>query len=80
MPTLSLYHYRGCYFCRLVLQAAQRYGVEVELRDIHQDSRYREQLIEARGRKTVPVLRIEHGDDVQWLAESRQIISFLADL
>ena len=36
----------------------ERLGLDIELRDIFENAQYRDELIEARGRATVPVLRI----------------------
>ncbi len=81
MPKLSLYHYPSCFYCGMVRQAIQRLGLEVELRDIHQNRAYQEELYDVRGRGTVPVLRIEDADGaVEWMGESRDIIVYLENL
>ena len=56
----------------------ERLGLNVELRDIFEDASYRDELIEARGRATVPVLRITspNGEE-RWVPESRDIVSYL---
>ena len=36
------------------------------------------ELLQATGRTTVPCLRIERGDEVQWMFESMDIIRYLA--
>ena len=75
---LALYHSRRCPFCALVTSAIDRLGLDVELREIFDEPRYREQLVEARGRATVPVLRITSPDDEErWMPESRDIVHFL---
>ena len=75
---LVLYHYRGCMFCHVVNQAVERLGLEIERRDIFQDPAYRNQLLEARGRTTVPVLRIISTDgEERWMPESRDIVHYL---
>jgi glutaredoxin len=75
---LALYHFTGCPFCSMVRANIERLGVEVELRDIFEDDHYRDELIDARGRATVPVLRITspHGEE-RWLPESRDIVRYL---
>ncbi|MBL4633957.1 MAG: glutaredoxin [Kofleriaceae bacterium] len=81
MSSLSLYYYPSCGFCGMVRQAAERAGVEMELRDIHTDQQHMKDLLDARGRRTVPVLRIDKGDgDVQWMPESREIMAYLQTL
>jgi len=63
MLKLSLYHYDSCWYCRKVRNAISDLGMDIELRDIHGSLEYRSELVGARGRRTVPVLRIEDGDD-----------------
>jgi glutaredoxin len=75
---LVLYHSRSCPFCALVTSAIDRLGLDVELREIFEEPRYREQLVDARGRATVPVLRITSPDgEERWMPESRDIVSYL---
>ena len=75
---LALYYSRSCPFCSIVTAAIDRLGLDVELREIFEDSRYRDQLLEARGRATVPVLRISSPDgDDRWMPESRDIVRYL---
>ena len=55
-----------------------RLGLDVELREIFDEPHYREQLVEARGRATVPVLRITSPDgEERWMPESRDIVHYL---
>lgn len=78
---LSLYHYLGCPYCSMVSSAIGGLGLQVESRDIMKSSEYREQLIAARGRATVPVLRIDSPDGgVRWMPESHDIVRFLESL
>jgi glutaredoxin 2 len=75
---LILYHFNGCPYCVMVLANIERLGVDVELREIFEDSRYRDELIEACGRATVPVLRIKSPDGSErWMPESRDIVRYL---
>jgi glutaredoxin len=74
---LALYHYEGCGYCSRVRRQLTRLGVEVELRDIDEEPRFEEELYQARGRRTVPVLRIEEEGGVRWLGESRDILAYL---
>ena len=77
---LVLYHFDGCPFCSMVRSAIERLGIDVELRDIFQESRHRDELIEARGRATVPVLRIASSDgEDRWMPESRDIVRYLRE-
>ena len=76
---LFLYHFESCPFCRRVRAAIDRLGLEVELRDIHRDAKHWDDLVAARGRATVPVLRIRSPDGTErWMPESADIVRYLA--
>jgi glutathione S-transferase len=78
---LTLYHRPSCSYCVHVRMAAERMGIPLELRDVRQEPRWREELIAVRGRGTVPVLRIDHADGTtRWLPESLDIIRYLKTL
>lgn len=78
---LALYHFDSCPFCRMVRVAIDDLGLDVELRDIFEDAQYRDELVEARGRPTVPVLRITSTDgEERWMPESDDIIRYLESL
>ena len=75
---LALYYFDGCPFCNMVRSAIGELDVDVELRNIKQDTQHFDDLIEARGRGTVPVLRITSPDgEERWMPESRDIIQYL---
>jgi glutaredoxin len=75
---LALYHFPGCSYCTVVLRTIERLGLEVELRDIRRDQRHWDDLFAARGRGTVPVLRITGSDGAdRWMPESRDIVEYL---
>ena len=58
-----------------------KYDLDIEFRDIHQDRKWHDELVAARGRRTVPVLRIETDDGrVEWMGESRDISRYLDSL
>ena len=75
---LALYYFDGCPFCNMVRVAIDQLDIDVDPRNIFEESAYRDELIEARGRATVPVLRITspEGED-RWMPESRDIVSYL---
>jgi len=52
-------------------------NVQVEQRDILQNSAYRSELINGGGKPQVPCLRIEEDGQVSWLYESKDIIRYL---
>lgn len=78
-PKLSLYYFDACPFCVRVLRTAKRLGVELELRDIYDGRKHRDDLMAARGRGTVPVLRIEGDGKDEWMPESMDIIDYLEE-
>ena len=85
MPAkLALYEYPSCPYCSLVLRALEDLGdlgVDVELCNVMEDRERLDELVNATGRRTVPVLRIESEDgEVEWMPESRDIIRYLQDL
>lgn len=74
---LALYITQWCGFCHMVRRVADGLGVDVELRDVDASDDHRQALMSARGRGTVPVLRIVEGERDTWLPESRDIIAWL---
>jgi len=75
---LALYHSQSCPFCAYVRSAIDRLGLDIELREIFDEPQFRDELIEARGRATVPVLRITSPDgEERWMPESRDIVRYL---
>jgi len=75
---LVLYQIERCPFCALVRSAIQRLGLDVELRDIRADTKHWDELVAARGRGTVPVLKIESSEGAErWMPESADIIRYL---
>ena len=77
---LALYYFDGCPFCMLVLSEIEQLGLDVDLRNIFADPRYRDELIAARGRTTVPVLKVGSPDgEDRWMPESRDIVSYLRE-
>ena len=76
--SLALYYYDGCPFCMRVLAVIDELDVNVELRNILQETRHRDDLIAARSRATVPVLRITSPDgEDRWMPESSDIVTYL---
>ena len=75
---LALYYFDGCPFCNMVIRAIDLLDIDVERRNIMLEPQHRDDLIEARRRATVPVLRITSPDgDERWMPESRDIASYL---
>ena len=75
---LALYYMASCIFCHRVMQVIDRLGLDIEMRDVLADRSRRAELLEARGRQTVPVLWIESPDGtIRWIPESQDIIHYL---
>lgn len=67
-----------CGFCYRVRGFMEEHGIEVPLRDVNADAQAFRELLQATGRTTVPCLRIERAEEVQWMFESMDIIRYLA--
>lgn len=75
---LALYYMAWCSFCRRVMAVIERLELDIEMRDVLADGDRRAELVEARGRQTVPVLWIKSPDgSVRWIPESQDIIHYL---
>jgi glutaredoxin 2 len=75
---LALYGYPQCPYCARVLNAIESLGLDIPLRNTMLDGDHRDAIVEAMGRSTVPILRIDHADGkVDWLPESADIVRFL---
>lgn len=77
--TLALYYYPECPYCQRVLRAIEQTATQVELRHIWDHQGYRAELQAARGRTTVPVLRITGNGQDRWLPESADIVRYLQE-
>jgi len=74
---LTLFHYYGCFYCERVREALADLGLVVAEKNILEDIEARQEIVEARGRRTVPVLRIETTAGAEYMGESRDIVSYL---
>ena len=72
---LDLYYFDECPYCQIVLSALKSTGLQnkVNYLNIHENSKYKEQLIKDTGRGTVPCLYI----DGKPMHESRDIANWL---
>ena len=83
LPKLSLYHRNFCWFCSRVLHEIKALDMDadVESRNIWQDGGAMQELEQAMGRTTVPVLKIENAaGEVTWMPESSDIVRYLHSL
>lgn len=74
----ALYGYDSCPYCRRVAQVIPSLNVKVEIRNVMNEPKYRQELQAATGRTQVPCLKItdEQGKET-WMHESADIIRFL---
>ncbi len=66
-----------CGFCHRVRRFLDQNGIEVPLRDVNSDRDAFRELMQSTGRSTVPCLRIQRGDEVEWMFESTDIMRYL---
>lgn len=64
----------GCPWCERVRAAIAHLDLQVEERDVRAVSAHDRALREARGRGTVPVLRIDSAQGSEWIGESADIV------
>ncbi|MDI3546555.1 MAG: hypothetical protein PWR10_207 [Halanaerobiales bacterium] len=76
MPELVLYYFESCPFCQKVLRYLKKRGIEVTLKNTHQDQEAKKELIEVGGKYQVPCLFIdgeplyESDDIIQWFEDN----------
>ena len=73
MPTLTLYHFNGCPYCAKVRNYMAAKGITVPLKDIHENPKFKEELMSIGGMAQVPCLVI----DGEALYESDDIIEWM---
>lgn len=79
---LELFYFDACPYCQIVLDKMTQLKLAhfIEKRDIMNNHQYRQQLIDATGRKTVPCLFIdnqpmfESQDIMKWLERNAELI------
>ncbi len=77
IKSLNLYQFYACPFCIRVRRCMHQLNLDILTRDAQNNIVYKEELIQKGGSKKVPCLRIEEGEDVKWLYESKEIIRYL---
>lgn len=77
---MALYHFEACPFCQRVRVTLQNLGLNIELRDIRENTQHLNDLMAGGGSRTVPCLRIEKEDGkFFWMYESSDIIQYLEE-
>lgn len=75
---MALYQFNACPFCVKVRRQLTRHALNIELRDAKNNAAFKDELTREGGKHKVPCLRIENdAENVKWLYESDDIISFL---
>ncbi|MEW6056297.1 MAG: glutaredoxin [Bdellovibrionota bacterium] len=75
---LVVYQFEACPFCVKVRRAIKKLGLKIELRDVLNEPKYEEELMQGGKEYQVPCLRVTHDDGrVQWMYESSDIIDYL---
>lgn len=74
---LSLYQFHACPFCVKTRRNIRRLNLNIEYRDAKNNTDFRQELETQGGEIKVPCLRIEKGNEVEWMYESNDIIQYL---
>jgi len=75
---LALYHFKTCPFCIKVRHEMARLSLPITLRDAQHDPKHRADLLAEGGKIQTPCLQItDNACKVQWLYESKEIITYL---
>lgn len=76
--SMALYQFGQCPFCVKTRRTVRRLGLNIELRDARNDTKWNAELIEQGGKYQVPCLRlVDDNGEVNWLYESTQINNYL---
>jgi glutaredoxin len=76
--SLKLYQYLACPFCVKTRRVIRKLGLNIEALDALRNDTHRSELIQQGGQAQVPCLKIIHENgSVEWMYESREIISYL---
>lgn len=74
---LTLYYKPSCPFCQRVLQMAENFNVELELKDVSEDETAMAELLEKGGKQQVPFL-VDTEKNVS-MYESSDIIDYMRE-
>jgi len=78
MEKYTLYHFSTCPYCTKVKLALKALNLNIPMKNIRSNSKYKDELINGGGKKQVPCLRIEKECGlVEWMYESSDIIHYL---
>jgi len=74
---LSLYQFYACPFCVKTRRTIHALNINIEYRDAKNNEEFRQELLEKGGEIKVPCLKIDTGEETEWLYESSDIINYL---
>ena len=75
--SLTLYTRPRCSYCDLVRDVISEIGINVEERNIWEKEQWRDEILAAQGKDTVPVLRrASTNGNIYWLPESDAIVRY----
>ena len=77
MEGLSLYQLFACPFCVKTRRALHRLNIDIDIKDIGKNKKFRGELEQGGGKVQVPCLRIEEEGQVRWMYESNDIVEFI---
>ena len=76
--SLTLYTRPRCAYCDLVRDVISEIGINVEERNIWEKEQWRDEILAAQGKDTVPILRRDSTNgNIYWLPESDAIVRYL---
>ena len=76
--TFVLYHKQYCPYCTATRNAIGQMGLDIEMREITENPKYYEELVNGGGKQQVPSLRItDVNKKTQWMYESQDIVKYL---
>ena len=79
MESYQLYKTDLCGFCHRVRRFCEANEIDLPVVDVNYDRDAFRELLEATGRTTVPCLRIQRGDEVEWMFESLDIMRYIGE-
>ncbi len=74
---LTIYEFLACPFCVKARREIKRLNLNIERRNVKENSTHKHTLISKGGKYQVPCLRIDSAHSTQWMYESDDIIQYL---
>lgn len=77
LEALSLYQFFACPFCIKTRRAMYKMNLPITQKSVSHGSLHRDELLQGGGKIQTPCLRIDKGEQTEWLYESSEIIEYL---